>query len=76
MQSAFVIRGMFGMAARHARRDKPKPPTWRLEVKDADAPAGVEAFLRQLVDVLLDVGRQPDAEQATNENKRGDSRES
>jgi len=40
----------------------PKKPSWRLDVKDAERPVDVDAFLRRLVDVLLDVGRQPDAD--------------
>jgi len=40
---------------------------------DAERPVDVDAFLRRLAEVLIDVGR--DSEQPTNKttNKRGDS---
>ena len=39
------------------RPPRSKQP-WRLDVQDAERPVDVDAFLRRLVDVLLDVGRE------------------
>jgi|SRR5712692_10530517 len=40
----------------------PRRKPWRFDVQDAEGPIDVDAFLRRLVDVLLDVGREADAD--------------
>jgi hypothetical protein len=60
-----------GRLPRPVRSSKRSAKDWRLDVKDAERPVDVDAFLRRMVDVLLDVeryqpesnaGRQPDAD--------------